>query len=162
MKDVLTILLNGIVKNKFGITDFNYYICIVIKKTMTIRELAPFIKSSVDELVKRDDGTTFRMILDENFAVYVGWGDGFDVNDETAIHSKSQPSYCVCVKVAENIPNFSWEDAYMPWYEDGEVYDTDCSISNYDNKKKYHNIAKWLLSSYREMRRLLKKGIITF
>jgi len=126
---------------------------------MTSKELAKFIETSVMRLIMTDDDTACKKILDEDFAVYVGWGAGFDENDETAIHSKKQPTYCICVKIAENIPNFTWEDAYMPWYKDGEVYDTDCSL--YAIKTDgFYSVAKWLLSEYRNIRKLYKNDIL--
>ena len=123
--------------------------------------LAKNIKSAVDDLYENDSTGTYKFALDENFAVYVGWEDGFDAEDDGCeLHSKSQPTFCICVKIAEN--SSSWADmnyVYMPWYEDGEVYDTDISISpNAD----YNGIAKYLLEDWREMKKLLKKGEITF
>lgn len=128
---------------------------------MTSREVAKFIKDAVKEMAETDNDCTYHLRLDDNLAIFVGWGDGFDENDECAIHSKSQPSYCICVKVAEYNPyDLVWEGCYMPWYkDDGEVYDTDTSISPNGD---YYNTAKWLMSSYREIKKLLKQGVLTF
>lgn len=127
---------------------------------MDSRKLASLIKSYVKDLASTDSSVTYRIPLNDELAVYVGWGGGFDKNDETAIHSKSQPEYCICVKVAENAYPYLWDDAYMPWDKvTGEVYDTDSSVSVDQN---YYGLAQWLNQSYREIKKLLKKGELTF
>lgn len=126
---------------------------------MTQKEVSKFIKGAVKDLFEADDNSTYKLTLDGDFAIYVGWSAGFDEKDETCLHSKSEPQYCLCAKVAENNPIYEYDWVYMPWYKDGEVYDTDSSIPTDAN---YNQIAKWLLSSYREMKKLLKKGEISF
>lgn len=126
---------------------------------MNKKTLAKNLKSAVEEMIKTDFSGWFRWELDDNLAVWLGWGDGFDENDEYAIHSKSQPSYCLCAKVAENNPTSDYGYAYMPWREDdGEVYDTEITISPNED---YETLADNLLYSYEELKPLLENGEYT-
>ena len=128
---------------------------------MNARVVAKFIKNSVKDMVENDNSSTYYIQLDDNFAICVGWCEGFDENDETCLHSKSEPNYCACVKVCEYNP---WDMDYsylcMPWYKDSEeVYDNELAIGPDED---YYDTAKWMLNCYRDMRKLLANGEITF
>lgn len=130
---------------------------------MNAKEISTFIKEAVRDLMITDSSATYHLRLDDDFAIYVGWSGGFDKNDNTAIHSKSQPEYCLCAKVAEYNPACPlYDNVYMPWYEDGEVWDNEITISPYQINKECYKVAVWLNKSYRGMRKALKNGEITF
>lgn len=128
---------------------------------MTKKELAVWLRDRVESLAEMDDDTTYHYKLDNDLAIYVGWGDGFDSDDECGIHSKKQPTYCICVKIAEYNPcDLTWDGAYMPWYtDDGEVYDTDTSISPNED---YGAFAEYILREYKKIRKLLDEEKLTF
>ena len=132
-------------------------------RTMNARELAKWIKEIVDFQVEHaDQSWTYRQMLDFDFAVHIGWSNGFDPKDDTCIHATDNPKWCLCIKIAENISDeYDW--CYMPWNtETGDVWDTDTSLFRGKYAKDYYNMAKWLLGDYRKMRRELAKGTITF
>lgn len=124
-----------------------------------ITELADWLKSCVEDLRNTDSPTTYRRVYDEDLAIFVGWGDGFDENDESVYHSKSQPQYCICTKVADR-GFYLWDDAYMPWDEKtGEVYDTDSAVFvNTD----YLRLAEGLLMDCEDIHEMLLGEELTF
>ena len=129
---------------------------------MNAREIAKFIKNAVKELSSTDRSSTYYLQLDDDFAIYVGWSGGFEPDDtDDYFHSKSQPEYCLCAKVAEWNPfDIDYEWMYMPWdVETDEVWDNETTLSINGN---YHLDAKWLNKEYRAMRKALKEGKITF
>lgn len=126
---------------------------------MDKKTLVKFLKEAVENARTDKDDVTYRLNLDDDLAVYVGWGGGFDAKDETTIHAKDNPEYCLCVKIAEN-GYYLWDDAYMPWYtDDGEVYDTDTSLPVNPN---YEEEAESLLYYYDIIREGLDSGELTF
>lgn len=127
---------------------------------MNAREIAKFIKNAVKNLSANDGSETYYLKLDNDFAIYVGWSGGFDKDDECAIHSKRNPEYCLCAKVAEwNPSNIDYEWMYMPWEVETEmVWDNEVTIYN----KDFYSTAVWLNENYRSMRKALKEGKITF
>lgn len=128
---------------------------------MTIKDIEKFIKNSVEKLMSMDDSTTFFYIINDKIAIYIGWGGGFDEKDTFYLHSKKNPEYCVCIKIAENNPaSRLWDDVYMPWYkETEEVYDTDCGISVNEN---YSKLADYILYDCNVITDYLEDGILTF
>lgn len=128
---------------------------------MNAREIAKFIKNAVKNLSETDEGATYYLKLDGDFGLYVGWSGGFDPNDKGCLHSKSNPEYCICAKVAEWRPyDIDYEWMYMPWdVKTKEVWDYEVVLYEDDN---CYDTAKWLNVNYREMRKALKAGEITF
>lgn len=128
---------------------------------MTAKELSKFLKASANEMYKEDNNSTYFQKLDADFGIYVGWNNGFEEDDEYCLHSKSQPSYGVCVKVAEWNPadiDYMWLN--MPWsVETGDVWDNEITINE---NTDYYAVAKDMLKTYRSMRKYLDKGEITF
>ena len=129
---------------------------------ISIDKLAKRIKDAVQDLFKTDDATTYKFQLDGDLAIYVGWSSGFDPEDSDLCHSKSQPEYCINVKIAENAYGIDIDYPWvcMPWdKESGEVYDTDCCISS---DTDYRSTAKWLLDSYKDIRQKLDDEQLAF
>lgn len=126
-----------------------------------IKEISEFIKSSTEEMVREDNNATYFKKLDNDFGIYVGWGSGFDESDEYALHSRENPEYCACVKIAEWNPcDIDYEFLNMPWNtDDMEVWDNEVSISpNTD----YDRLALDLIGEYQKMVVALEEGEITF
>lgn len=129
---------------------------------MNAREIAKFIKDAVKNLSSTDSSSTYYLKLDDDFAIYVGWSVGFEPDDtDDCFHLKSQPEYRLCAKVAEWNPfDIDYEWMYMPLdVKTEEVWDNEITFSINSN---YYLDAKWLNQNYREMRKALKEGKITF
>ena len=115
---------------------------------MKKQELAQEIKSAVEWLIKEDSGCS-TIKLDDRLAVCVGWSDGYDEDDNTLIHSKESPTFCINagIKVwtSDNLrTDFDWINS--PYYEDNcEVWDNDCSISPDED---YTRMAEFFLKEY--------------
>lgn len=126
---------------------------------MESRKVASFIRKAAKDLAAADDNTTYMLHLDNDFTVYVGWLRGYDENDEYVIHSKLDPRYAICAKVAEP-GEYEYEWANMPWdIETKEVFDTCCSVPKTGS---CYELAKYLMEEYRIMRKLLKEGVLTY
>lgn len=143
---------------------------------MTTKErLISFFYTYVTCLMISDDDTTFHFKLDDDLAIFLGWGGGFDDKDSETdynfIHSKKDATYCICTKIAKYNPcDLTWDGAYMPWYtDDGEAYDTETAlfVKQQDGEylvspnEDYEQIADWLLKDYEEIRKLLNDGKLT-
>lgn len=114
---------------------------------MTKQELAKEIESAVEWLIKEDCGCC-TIKLDDTLAVCVGWLDGYDVTDTDTIHSKQNPSYCINAGIkswkSDNLRT-DYDFINSPYYEDGDVWDTDVSISPNEN---YEALADYFLIEY--------------
>ena len=116
-------------------------------KTYTTETLAEEIKSAVEWLKKEDCGCV-TLKLNGTLAVCVGWSDGFDPEDKTVIHSKTESTWAICAAIkswgSDDLrTDLDYIDA--PYYEDGSVYDTEESISPDEN---YEWIAKNFLDEF--------------
>ena len=120
---------------------------------MTKQELAKEIKSAVEWLINEDCGCS-TIKLDDTLAICVGWLDGYDVTDTGAIHSKTEPTWCVNagIKVwTSDSMRTDYDFINSPYYEDsGDVWDTDVSISPLEN---YEELADYFLTEYAAMSR---------
>ena len=133
---------------------------IMILTRTSDRMIANFIAESVKKLAETDSNSTYYMELDDDLALYVGWGHGFDPDDSQVFHSKSDPDCVVCVKLAEwNPVDIDYEWMYMPVYTNGEVYDTDSSIGLMTD---YRRLANELLHEYDVIREKLNSGELKF
>ena len=130
-------------------------------KTCTPNTLAKEIKSAVEWLKEEDCGCV-TLKLNGTLAVCVGWSDGFDSDDPSVIHSKTQPTYAICAEIkawgSDSLrTDLDWINA--PYYEDGSVYDTERSISPNENYE-------WLAENFLNEFNILKdfdideKGLI--
>ena len=112
--------------------------------------LAKEIKSAVEWLKKEDCGCS-TIKLNEKLAVCVGWASGYNTKDIDVIHSEENPSFCINagIKVwTSDSLRTDYEFINAPYYENGEVWDTDCTISTHE---EYEVLAEYLLKEYKEM-----------
>lgn len=114
---------------------------------MTKDILAKEIQSAVKWLIEEDCGCS-TIKLDNRLAVCVGWSDGYDPNDAWGIHSKESPTFCITagIKVwtSDDLrTDFDWINS--PYYEGGEVWDDDQSISLNED---YEALAEFYLKEY--------------
>lgn len=125
--------------------------------TNSASDLAKFIEESVDTLLNSGAGNC-QYKLDSDWAVYVGWSDGFDEDDEDVIHAEDDPSWVICCKIATTHEmvwaDYDWCD--MPYNDKtGEVWDTNNVIRPEEN---YLQTADWLLDEYNELIRQIESG----
>ncbi len=127
-----------------------------------IKELAKFIKDSVKTLTT-SDYTCCRKIIagDSELAIYVGWGGGYDENDESLYLSGTY-----AINVGVMIRNDSdWTDLEylnMPVYSEGEadVYDTLISLNKSDAKDGFVKVAEDVINTYLNVRKGLDDGTL--
>lgn len=67
-------------------------------KKWRAQKAAAFIKESVECLLSQERGCC-HIRLTANTQLAVGWENGFDPKDSSVIHSKSEPTWCICVGV---------------------------------------------------------------
>lgn len=120
---------------------------------MNKKQLAKQIKEAVKWLKEEDQGC-MTIDLDGTFGVCVGWLDGYDEDDETCVHSKSDPSWCINagIKViTSDSMRTDYEFINAPYYDSGDVWMTDCSL---EPDEDYEELAGYLLKEYRAMKYL--------
>lgn len=91
------------------------------------------------ELGKADDGTTLCVVL--------GWQDGYDTESDNYQKIVNGKLYTLCGKLAYNCDDLQCDydfDWYMPYAENGDVYDTSMAISEQNTEKDF---AWWLTES---------------
>lgn len=128
----------------------------------TIETLAKGIESAV-EWLKTEDCGCVTLKLDDRLAVCVGWSDGFDPEDETVIHSKTEPTWAICAAIkAWGSDDLRTDLDYIdaPYYEDGSVYDTEMTV--YPDDKYYLWVATNFLNEFDTLKELDidEKGLI--
>jgi len=119
---------------------------------MNKKQLASEIKKAVSWLKKEDCGCS-TIKLDDKLAVCVGWLDGYDEDDSTCVHSKSEPSWCINVGIKVHISDSmrtDYEYINAPYFDSGDVWSTDVSISK---KERYMELASYLLAEYEAMKK---------
>ena len=118
-------------------------------------EIAKFIEDSVQWLIAEQQGCCHYK-LDDHLAICVGWSGGYDKErDGILIQADDDPTYAINtgIKVwtsdAAMLTDYDWINA--PYYQDGDVWETDCSISYQED---YEWFAQYLLKMYEEMKDL--------
>ena len=120
---------------------------------MSIKKLAKQLKGAVKWLRKYDEGCV-TISFDNKLAICVGWSNGYDNNDESAIHSNSDPSYCINagIKVATSDDmKTDYDYINFPYYANGTIYDTGITIAPNEN---YDDLAKYFLLEYDHLKKL--------
>ena len=132
---------------------------IMILTRTSDRMIANFIAESVKKLAETDSNSTYYMELDDDLALYVGWGHGFDPDDSQVFHSKSDPDCAVCVKLAEwNPVDIDYEWMYMPYdTKTGDVDDNECSVGPTTD---YRGLANWFITKYHSVRDEIFNGTL--
>lgn len=125
-----------------------------MKRTIDQDTLSAWIEICVEKMLANDSNETYSHEFDDELALFIGWQDGYAVDDERVIHSLSEPKYAICIKIAD-AKCVLYEDAYMPWDVDGNVYDTSGSIDSHEN---YSALAQIMIGEYKTIRSLMNKG----
>lgn len=123
----------------------------------SVEEIQKSIKEAVDWLIEEDMGCV-TIKLDDRLAICVGWlpGYGEEIRDD-CIQSKSEPTFAINagIKVwTSDDMRTDYEFINMPYYENGDVIETDISIEEKDKEDNYQHVAKWLLDQYESIKDL--------
>lgn len=119
----------------------------------TSATLANDIRTAIEYLTLEDCGCcTFK--LNGRLAVCVGWTKGYAVDDESVIHSESEPEFAIAagIKVWTSDAlrtDFDWINS--PYYEFGDIEDVERAIEPDENLE---NLADWLLEEYNRLKDL--------
>lgn len=136
-----------------------------------IQKVATFLKNSIEWLTQSDSGCC-AFDLDENFSIYCGWSDGFDMADTDIIKSPSDISrmggrdigwaVCAAVKCRNDADRaeFDFLNAPIMVGENGEVWDTSISMRPNMTEADYKGDARWFLKNYVAMANSLAKNKI--
>lgn len=118
---------------------------------MTKLELAERISSAVKDLISMDEGCV-TIELDSRLAVCVGWLNGYDPEDESCIHSKNSPTWCINagLKVwTSDSMRTDYEFINAPYFRSGDVWMTDVAISP---DALIEELADYFLKEYEAMK----------
>ena len=113
---------------------------------------AKVIKESVDWLIQQDMGCCTKELTPE-VQLAVGWLNGYDPEDTTLIHSKEDPTWCICVGIVAADGDYMKTDLELltiPYVADGEnegdvFSDLMMPLSINDN---YAKVFKYLAKEY--------------
>lgn len=117
-------------------------------------KIAKFIEDAVNGL-KNGEATNYRYKLDDRLAIFVGWSEGFDEDDETVIHDEEDPEYGIVAGVKVWTSDDMWTDfdyLNFPYYENGEVLDY--MTSDISPNENYTATANLLISLYDKIKDL--------
>lgn len=110
--------------------------------TFTKEQLTGWIKG-LQEAAKNDERFLvdwFKPTMNSEFSIVGGWLDGFNPNEaDLFCQSKSEPTYCMCVKIIVNEGHYAYcdfETLDMPMSEDGEVDDNCIALEWKDDPAK--------------------------
>ena len=119
-------------------------------------KIAEFLKNAIKELTTTDYTCTW-YDLDKDLAIFVGWTEGYDPEDTDYIHSENDPSYVIASKIASTHEYMKTDLDWLvqPYYEDGEVWDTEITLNNNSN---FTEDADWFIKSYKDIREALDRG----
>lgn len=117
----------------------------------TVEDIRQFLKETVDWLISSEEGCgTLR--LNYRLAVCVGWEDGYDPEEESVIHSTTNPKYGIVAGIKvwtsdDMLTDYEWINA--PYYENGDVVDISASISPDED---YNQLARFFTEEYEKMK----------
>ena len=141
------------------------------QKTICTKEnisaVVKFLKGAVEYFKNGGEGCSC-YDLNDNFAIYVGWSDGYDANDTDIIKSEPYKSgsreMCYAVNAAVKCRNdydcADFDFLNYPTYDDGECWDNAISIDPNATEVYYKDTARWFLKTYVHMVNALDKGKI--
>jgi hypothetical protein len=132
-----------------------------------IASVVEFLKCAVEYFKNGGEGCSC-YTLNDDFAIYVGWSDGYDANDTGIIKSEPYKSgnreMCYAVNAAVKCRNdydcADFDYLNFPMYDDGECWDNTVSVSPDMTETDYKDMARWFLKTYVYMVNELNKGKI--
>jgi hypothetical protein len=131
-----------------------------MNKTFTKEQLTSWI-AGLQEAAKNDEQFLvdwFKRTKDSQFSIVGGWQDGFAPNEaDLFCQSKSNPTYCMCVKICVNEGPYAYcdfETLDMPLSEDGEVDDNCIALEWHDDPAK---VAEFFMIEWEQLMDTLKE-----
>lgn len=128
--------------------------------TFTKEQLTGWIKG-LQEAAKNDERFLvdwFKPTMNSEFSIVGGWLDGFNHNEaDLFCQSKSEPTYCMCVKIIVNEGHYAYcdfETLDMPMTEDGEVDDNCIALEWKDDPAK---AAEFFMIEWEQLMATLKE-----
>ena len=104
-------------------------------------------------------------VINYDIAISIGWLSGYDYEDKETLGDIVSPDgYGLNVGITENPRHLYYSDyeyLKMPYYKDGEVCNTQCTLSQKDIKDKCKNITNYLVKEAIEIIKLLESGELT-
>lgn len=133
---------------------------IKLNESSKSNELAKFLKDSANNLYKKHENGCYRFITNplSDLAIYIGWSPGFDPKDAEQFGSYvDENGYGVVagIKIRNDADWAEFEFLDSPWYKNGEVYDSEVSISS---STDFNKLADELLDMEKEMEDLIHSG----
>lgn len=116
-----------------------------------------FLKKAVNGL-KDGSGTNYRYKLDDRFAIFVGWSDGYAEDDGDVIHNEDRPTEAITVGIKVWTSDDMWTDfdfLNSPYYADGSVLDSDTYVRADTDDTEYLYLTSSLLREYDDLRDLV-------
>lgn len=126
-----------------------------LNEGVSVGKLAKFIEEAVEGL-KDGEYTNYRYKFDDRFALFVGWSEGYDEDDDTVIHSEEDPEFAIVAGIKVWTSDDAWSDfdwLNYPYVEGGDVIDDSMTISP---EEDYHKLAQDFLDDYNDDYRDLK------
>jgi len=118
----------------------------------TKEEIAKGLKEAVEWLIDQDEGCV-TIKLDDKLGICVGWLPGYgEEHRDDVIQSKAEPDFAINagIKVyTSDDMRTDYEFINMPYYENGDVVQTDVSIEPNEN---YEELAEYFLKEYDGMK----------
>ena len=116
---------------------------------ISVDALVKFIRECINAFGDNPYGGYDYIIVGENdvdiYGIVVGWSRGFDYEDDDYIDG-----YGLCIKLAiiEDSMGMEFDDFNMPYTVNGDVWDTNCEISNDPNSPSIVTDAEWILKEW--------------
>lgn len=135
---------------------------IVTKKN--IKKIADFLESSIDWLKEEDQGCC-SFALSDDLSLYIGWSCGWAEDDDSVIHSKSEPDWAIdaAVKCRRDWDCADFEYLNFPWNKDtGDCWNNSLAPSPKYTRKDFEDDAKWFLETFVAMTNSHEKGEICY
>ena len=133
-----------------------------MNNTFTKEQLTSWI-ADLQEAAKNDERflvDRFKRTKESPFSIVGGWMDGFAPKEaDLFCQSKSEPTYCMCVKIIVNEGPYAYcdfETLNMPMSEDGEVDDNCIALEWKDDPAK---VAEFFMIEWEQLMDTLKEEI---
>lgn len=131
-----------------------------MNKTFTKEQLTTWI-ADLQKAAKNDEQFLvdwFKRTKESPFSIVGGWLGGFAPSEaDLFCQSKSEPTYCMCIKIIVNEGNYAYcdfETLDMPMTEDGEVDDNCIALEWKDDPAK---VAEFFMIEWEQLMDTLRE-----
>ena len=126
---------------------------------ISVSELTKFIKKAYNDLSNGGIGVWhIDLKTDYPLEVGIGWAEGFRSEIEDRNEYITDDGYQICAKVCvfDDMPDYEWST--MPYFENGEVYDTELPVYPDTIEEDAH----WLINGAKQIVKYLDSGELTY